>query len=118
MAMDVWPMATENLRGPKQFVFKRETGVFSICTAVLTGEQGFEPRLTDPESVVLPLHYSPNYWDQYRSGRKTSSSFGLLCEKYGEASPTVQSTTAYFTEIVLGQALPYNYFVDFGLVYS
>ena len=24
-----------------------------------TGEQGFEPRLTDPESVVLPLHYSP-----------------------------------------------------------
>ena len=24
-----------------------------------TGELGFEPRLTDPESVVLPLHYSP-----------------------------------------------------------
>jgi len=24
-----------------------------------TGERGFEPRLTDPESVVLPLHYSP-----------------------------------------------------------
>ena len=23
------------------------------------GEQGLEPRLTDPESVVLPLHYSP-----------------------------------------------------------
>jgi hypothetical protein len=23
------------------------------------GELGFEPRLTDPESVVLPLHYSP-----------------------------------------------------------
>jgi hypothetical protein len=23
------------------------------------GEQGFEPQLTDPESVVLPLHYSP-----------------------------------------------------------
>ena len=24
-----------------------------------TGEQGLEPRLTDPETVVLPLHYSP-----------------------------------------------------------
>ena len=24
-----------------------------------TGEPGFEPELTDPESVVLPLHYSP-----------------------------------------------------------
>ena len=24
-----------------------------------TGEPGFEPGLTDPESVVLPLHYSP-----------------------------------------------------------
>jgi hypothetical protein len=24
-----------------------------------TGEQGFEPQLTEPESVVLPLHYSP-----------------------------------------------------------
>ena len=24
-----------------------------------TGDLGFEPRLTDPESVVLPLHQSP-----------------------------------------------------------
>ena len=24
-----------------------------------TGVLGFEPRLTDPESVVLPLHYTP-----------------------------------------------------------
>ena len=24
-----------------------------------TGEPGFEPGLTDPESVVLPLHHSP-----------------------------------------------------------
>ena len=26
-----------------------------------TGELGFEPRLNDPESFVLPLHYSPSY---------------------------------------------------------
>lgn len=24
-----------------------------------TGVQGFEPQLTDPETVVLPLHYTP-----------------------------------------------------------
>lgn len=26
---------------------------------LLAGELGFEPRLNDPESFVLPLHYSP-----------------------------------------------------------
>ena len=26
-----------------------------------TGELGFEPRLSDPESLVLPLHYSPSW---------------------------------------------------------
>ncbi len=36
-----------------------------------TGEQGFEPRLTDPESVVLPLHYSP------KTGLSTK--FNLFC---------------------------------------
>jgi hypothetical protein len=25
----------------------------------LAGEEGFEPSLTDPESAVLPLDYSP-----------------------------------------------------------
>ena len=28
--------------------------------AIKTGELGFEPRLSDPESLVLPLHYSPS----------------------------------------------------------
>ena len=31
----------------------------SCKTREQAGELGFEPRLTDPESVVLPLHYSP-----------------------------------------------------------
>ena len=30
---------------------------------VRAGELGFEPRLTDPESVVLPLHHSPKECD-------------------------------------------------------
>ena len=33
-----------------------------------TGELGFEPRLTEPESVVLPLHYSP-LWSRSVSER-------------------------------------------------
>ena len=39
--------------------------VFLIANVAASGEQGFEPRLTDPESVVLPLHYSPkpNYYN-------------------------------------------------------
>ena len=29
----------------------------------LAGEEGFEPSLTDPESAVLPLDYSPAHFD-------------------------------------------------------
>ena len=29
-----------------------------------TGELGFEPRLSEPESLVLPLHYSPSSKDR------------------------------------------------------
>ncbi len=36
----------------------------SICTEV--GDLGFEPRLTESESVVLPLHQSPNFRDSAR----------------------------------------------------
>ena len=41
--------------------FRVERRGFWVATSdsCLPGEQGFEPRLTDPESVVLPLHYSP-----------------------------------------------------------
>ncbi len=28
----------------------------------LAGEPGFEPRLTESESAVLPLNYSPEGW--------------------------------------------------------
>ena len=31
-----------------------------------TGELGFEPRLSDPESLVLPLHYSPINWTLHK----------------------------------------------------
>src|ERR1700730_10990265 len=29
----------------------------------MAGELGFEPRLTESESAVLPLNYSPNFYD-------------------------------------------------------
>jgi hypothetical protein len=33
--------------------------------AYLAGELGFEPRQTESESVVLPLHHSPIFSDTY-----------------------------------------------------
>src|SRR5262245_4365049 len=36
-----------------------DPSVARLVRYVKAGELGFEPRLTDPESVVLPLHYSP-----------------------------------------------------------
>ena len=48
------------------------------------GELGFEPRRTDPESVVLPLHYSPGgRWNDFApSGRAATEIHfigGLFC---------------------------------------
>lgn len=37
----------------------RAKSLFYIAEKVLAGEPGFEPRLTESESVVLPLNYSP-----------------------------------------------------------
>ena len=31
-------------------------------TDYVAGPQGFEPRLTESKSVVLPLHYGPTKW--------------------------------------------------------
>src|SRR3990172_2782253 len=36
----------------------RRPGPLDECATGLAAELGFEPRLTDPESVVLPLHHS------------------------------------------------------------
>ena len=35
-----------------------------ILNGLQSGDLGFEPRLTDPESVVLPLHQSPRDFDR------------------------------------------------------
>jgi hypothetical protein len=29
---------------------------------LVAGRQGFEPRTTDPESVVIPFHHLPVLW--------------------------------------------------------
>ena len=39
----------------------------------LAGEPGFEPGLNDPESFVLPLHYSPASFLCYPRGTSVSS---------------------------------------------
>ena len=38
-------------------------GLAKVCSYRLTGRQGFEPRLADPESAVLPLDDLPTQPD-------------------------------------------------------
>jgi hypothetical protein len=37
----------------------RDVHLVLVCCCLLAGERGFEPRLTDPKTVVLPLDDSP-----------------------------------------------------------
>jgi hypothetical protein len=58
------------------------TGIFGFRKA---GDLGFEPRLTDPESVVLPLHQSPcdlsgmSYVDFSRSSFYDAANYATTC---------------------------------------
>ena len=49
---------------PSQFVFlgRLDVEMTSKSLISLAGELGFEPRQTESESVVLPLHHSPPKW--------------------------------------------------------
>ncbi len=53
-AKERWPLAVRQVQLP--------TSVFSesaLAGLIVAGELGFEPRLTESESAVLPLNYSP-----------------------------------------------------------
>src|SRR5690348_6701746 len=64
------------------FRFFRGSEVMMFCRKhrylLLAGELGFEPRLTESESAVLPLNYSPpdapaiasQFWRFYNPGRR------------------------------------------------
>ena len=39
------------------------------CPGSVAGELGFEPRLTESESGVLPLHYSPEFGPIWPAGQ-------------------------------------------------
>ena len=48
---------------------------------MVAGELGFEPRQTESESVVLPLHHSPMNWSVFntlRSSVRQSLAIGVL----------------------------------------
>ena len=51
----------DHLRGPLREVGRLRAGRFWKGGVIpsLAGELGFEPRLTESESAVLPLNYSP-----------------------------------------------------------
>lgn len=46
--------------------------------AALAGVQGFEPQLTDPESAVLPLDYTPMHGTR-RSGDRQYNRNCIAC---------------------------------------
>ena len=48
----------------------------------LAGEPGFEPRLTESESAVLPLNYSPN-----PAGERTTPTQSLRAENAAVFTP-------------------------------
>ena len=50
-----------------------------------TGEQGFEPRPTDPESAVLPLDDSPSYGNYFSiiAGEEQIIGQSLFLKIYG-----------------------------------
>ena len=48
----------------------------------MAGELGFEPRQTESESVVLPLHHSPIFSDTYKAFLKFLRRMRLaLCKR-------------------------------------
>jgi hypothetical protein len=50
------------------------------------GELGFEPRLTESESVVLPLHHSPK-----TSGYERDKQHALILDAMRYVTPDVQA---------------------------
>src|SRR5258708_14905399 len=45
---------------PRRYVLMKQNACMGAGRRSLAGELGFEPRQTESESVVLPLHHSPS----------------------------------------------------------
>lgn len=83
----------------------RETGTLNETdrpkAVLLAGEQGLEPQLTDPESVVLPLDDSPLLFrPPFRShklvyqmtGGDSNSYCGAIVGQNGACCPSIRHT--------------------------
>ena len=62
----------------------------------LAGERGLEPRLPDPESGVLPLHYSPEGAREVYSGEACKSRKNLAGRQAGKNSALFQQNIRVF----------------------
>src|SRR5690242_8942523 len=56
----------------------------------LAGEPGFEPRQTESESVVLPLHHSPTVSEQIQPVSELSGSGGEARKQPGRYRPSTR----------------------------
>ena len=66
-----------------RFQAKNEDSDAKNGSGEATGEPGFEPGLTDPESVVLPLHYSPTIVRNQPTAGGTPRKTRAPCETWG-----------------------------------
>ena len=58
----------------------------------VAGERGFEPRLPDPESGVLPLHYSPSCRWIIRSGPpRSKENMAAIHRVWKNSTPALQN---------------------------
>ena len=55
----------EKIIGESLFIQKKiaKRFIFSCLAILKVGVLGLEPRMTGPESVVLPLHHTPIMWN-------------------------------------------------------
>ena len=55
--------------------------------SIVAGEPGFEPRQTESESVVLPLHHSPKFAQDYNALGHFLGRLGRVIGKRGPFYP-------------------------------
>ena len=66
---------------------KSEPALYTPVNDVVAGGLGFEPRLTESESAVLPLNYPPTRARMRRGWRKAASPLGASPADDARASP-------------------------------
>ena len=79
------------LSGFESCQFSQEKKHIERCAFFLAAGLGFEPRQTESESAVLPLHNPAIYW---RRGRDSNPRNAINVYSISNAAPSTNSTTS------------------------